>query len=113
QLGSAGIPPAVGAALAQSGGAEALTGVGGGAAMLQSLPADVRAIVEPYLPAILDAMHGAFSVPTSNTFVLGIYAISVAAGCVLRLAGLSARAGSPLIGPASSASVRRGPPPAP
>ena len=54
------MPPRRWAALASSGGAgvAAITGVGDtGAAMLAALPADVRALVEPYIPAIVEAIH--------------------------------------------------------
>src|SRR4051812_35245479 len=62
-LGSAGLPPQVAGALAGSGGGIAqITGVGDmGAAILASLPVDIRALVEPYIPAIVSAIHEAFS----------------------------------------------------
>ena len=85
-MGSAGVPPEVGQALAGSGGLEALTGVGdAGAAILASLPAGVRAVVEPFVPAIVDAIHGAFSVATASTFAVGIGTTLLAAGLVLLL----------------------------
>ena len=85
-MGSAGVPPEVGQALAGSGGLEALTGVGdAGAAILASLPAGVRAVVEPFVPAIVDAIHGAFSVATASTFAIGIGTTLLAAGLVLLL----------------------------
>src|SRR4029453_17847505 len=53
-LGSAGLPPEVGGALAAGGGGLDLTGVGDmGAAILSSLPADARGLVEPFIPAIV------------------------------------------------------------
>src|SRR4029453_17612616 len=58
-LGSAGLPPEVGGALAAGagGGATNLTGVGDmGASILASLPADVRGLVEPFIPTIVDAI---------------------------------------------------------
>ncbi|MEW6223659.1 MAG: MDR family MFS transporter [Chloroflexota bacterium] len=85
-MGSAGVPPEVGQALAGSGGLEALTGVGdAGAAILASLPAGVRSVVEPFVPAIVDAIHGAFSVATASTFAIGIGTTLLAAGLVLLL----------------------------
>ncbi len=85
-MASAGVPPQVGGALAGSGALEALTGVGGsGAAVLASLPADVRSLVEPYVPAIVDAVHAAFSIATSSTFVIGIGTSMAAAALVLLL----------------------------
>jgi EmrB/QacA subfamily drug resistance transporter len=83
-LGSAGVPPQVGGALASAGGVQALTGVGGsGAAFLASLPAGARAEIEPFVPAIVGAVHSAFSIATSSTFVLGIGTSLLAAGLVL------------------------------
>jgi hypothetical protein len=83
-MGAAGVPPQVGEALASLGGVEALTGVGGsGAAFLASLPANVRGAVEPFVPGIVGAVHSAFSIATSSTFVLGIGTSLLAAGLVL------------------------------
>jgi hypothetical protein len=83
-LGSAGVPPEVGQAVARGGGVEALTGVGtGGASFLASLPADVRGLVEPFVPAIVDAIHSAFSIATASTFAIGIGTSLLAAALVL------------------------------
>jgi hypothetical protein len=83
-LGSAGVPPQVTQALAGSGGVEALTGVGTtGAAFLASLPADVRGLVEPFVPAIVGAIHSAFSIATASTFAIGIVTSLLAAALVL------------------------------
>jgi EmrB/QacA subfamily drug resistance transporter len=81
---AAGVPPAVAGALGASGSTGALTGVGGaGAAFLASLPADLRAIVEPLLPAITTGVHGALSVATATTFSVGIVTALAAAGLAL------------------------------
>ncbi len=56
------------------------------------MPAEARAVVEPYVPAIVGAIHEAFSIATSNTFLLGIGATAVAAGLVLLLGEAQARA---------------------
>jgi EmrB/QacA subfamily drug resistance transporter len=84
-LGSAGVPPQVGQALASGGGVQVLTGVGngGGAAFIASLPADVRGLVEPFVPAIVGAMHTAFSIATASTFAIGIATSLLAAVLVL------------------------------
>ncbi|HEU0244799.1 MAG TPA: MDR family MFS transporter [Candidatus Limnocylindrales bacterium] len=83
-LSTAGVPPGVGSALAQSGATQALTGVGdAGAALLASLPADVRGLVEPYVPAIVDAIHSALSIAIASTFVVGIGSTAIAACLVL------------------------------
>jgi hypothetical protein len=41
--------------------------------------------VEPFLPAIVGAMHAAFSISTGSTFTIGIVATGAAAGLVLLL----------------------------
>jgi hypothetical protein len=84
-LAANGVPAEVGMALAGSGGAsEALTGVGDtGAALLASVPPETRALVEPYVPAIVDAIHQAFSLATASTFTIGIATTVVAAGLAL------------------------------
>jgi hypothetical protein len=70
--------------LANAGGVEALTGVGSGsAAFLASLPADVRGLVEPFVPAIVGAIHSAFSIATASTFAIGIGTSLLAAVLVL------------------------------
>ncbi len=72
QLGSAGVPPAVGGALANSGGLDSLTGVGDlGAAILAAIPDAAREGVRPFVPAIVDAIHAALSIAISNTFAIG------------------------------------------
>ena len=87
QLAAKGVPPEVGGALAGSGGGlDSLTGVGDlGAAILSAMPEAVRAQVQPFIPAIVDALHGSFSIATANTFTLGIGATLVAAALVLFL----------------------------
>ncbi len=87
QLTAKGVPPEVGGALAGAGGGlDSLTGVGDlGAAILGAMPEAVRAQVQPFIPAIVDAIHGSFSIATANTFLLGIGATLVAAGLVLLL----------------------------
>jgi EmrB/QacA subfamily drug resistance transporter len=83
-LGSAGVPPQIGQALAAGGGVDALAGVGGGgASFLATLPPDVRGLVEPFAPAIVDAFHSAFTVATASTFAIGIATSVIAAGLVL------------------------------
>jgi hypothetical protein len=94
-LGAAGVPPQVGQALAGAVGAGALTGVGdAGAAILASLPADVRGLVEPFVPAIVDAIHAAFSIASASTFAIGIGTTLLAAALVLLLREAPATAGA-------------------
>jgi EmrB/QacA subfamily drug resistance transporter len=93
QLGAAGIPAEVGGALGAGGGLDALTGVGDlGTAILAATPDAVRAQVEPFVPAMVDAIYRAFSIATSSTFALGIGAALVAAGLVLLLREVPMRA---------------------
>jgi EmrB/QacA subfamily drug resistance transporter len=100
QLGAASVPPEVGRALAAGGGLDALTGVGDlGTAILAATPEAVRAGVEPFLPAIVDAIYRAFSIATSSTFVLGIAAALVAGGLVLLLREVPMRAFEPTDAP--------------
>jgi EmrB/QacA subfamily drug resistance transporter len=95
-LGSAGVPPQVGQALANAGGVQALTGVGSGsAAFLASLPADVRGLVEPFVPAIVGAIHSAFSIATASTFAIGIGTSLLAAVLVLLFREAPATASEP------------------
>ena len=83
-LGGAGVPATVGQALAGPGGLQALTGVGsGGGAFLASLPGGARAAVEPFVPAIVGAVHSAFSIATASTFAIGIGTSLLASGLVL------------------------------
>ena len=84
-IAASGIPPEVGGALAAGGGGtQNLTGVGDmGAAILASLPADAQAAVAPFIPAIVGAVHQAFSIATASTFAIGIVTSLAAAGLVL------------------------------
>jgi EmrB/QacA subfamily drug resistance transporter len=95
-LASAGVPQDVGQVLASGGGVQALTGVGdGGATFLASLPADVRGLVEPFVPAISGAVHQAFSIATASTFAIGIVTSLAAAGLVLLFREAPATASRP------------------
>jgi hypothetical protein len=114
QLASAGVPPEVGGALAGGGGGglNALTGVGDlGAAILAAIPEAARSQVEPFVPAIVDAIYQAFSIATANTFLLGIGAALIAAGAVLLLREAPARATEPAAAgePVATATTERTP----
>ena len=39
--------------------------------------------MEPYIPAIVEAIHSALSIATASTFVVGIVGTVIAAGLVL------------------------------
>ena len=87
QLAAASVPPQIVDALPRSGVAmQQLTGVGNlGQAILASAPASARAQLEPFVPAIVDAIHRAFSLATASTFVFGIVGAVVAVVVVLFL----------------------------
>ena len=88
------MPGEVAGALAGSGGGgiAAVTGVGDtGAALLASLPDAVRGVVAPYVPAIVDAIHQAFSVATASTFAVGIATCVAASLLVLAFREAPAR----------------------
>ncbi|MEK6206023.1 MAG: hypothetical protein AABM32_00105 [Chloroflexota bacterium] len=70
-----------------------LSGVGDlGQAILAAAPAAARAQLEPFVPAIVDAIHRAFSIATASTFTFGIAAAAVALIVVAFLRETPARA---------------------
>jgi MFS family permease len=81
-LSGQGVPPDLAAGLTSGSGAvasEAATNLGDlGAAILAALPADARALVEPFIGAIVAGMHEAFSLATASAFWLGIGAVLAA-----------------------------------
>ena len=84
QLVAAGVPPEL--AAAGGGQLDAATAVGDlGAAILAQVPEAFRAQVEPFIPAIVDAIHQAVSIATAITFYVGVAASLLAA---LLVAGL-------------------------
>jgi|GEM_PF-3116007 len=84
QLLTAELPSEVTTAMA-SGGLDPnlFTSVGDlGGKILGSLPTDLRALFEPHIGGIVEAIYRAFSIATANTFTLGIVTALVAAGLV-------------------------------
>ncbi len=78
---SSSVPPQVAAGFAGSGSTAIgqLSGVGDlGQAILAAAPAAARAQLEPFIPAIVEAIHRAFSIATASTFTFGIAAAAVA-----------------------------------
>src|SRR6188472_463515 len=77
-MAAAGVPQPVldGFAQASSSGTVdlgQLTGVGDmGAALLAAIPAQFQAAVAPYIDAMVEGIHGAFSLATAQTFWLGV-----------------------------------------
>ena len=56
-----------------------------GVAILSGLPDEARAVVEPYIGAIVSGMHEAFSLATGSSFLLGIGAVVLASLVLLPL----------------------------
>ena len=92
---SSSVPPQVASAFggSASGTISQLTGVGDlGQAILAAAPLAARAQLEPFVPAIVDAIHRAFSIATASTFTFGIAAALVAVIVVAFLRESPARA---------------------
>jgi hypothetical protein len=77
-----GVPEALASRMTSGRGAvasEASTNVGDlGAQILAALPPEARAVVEPFIGGIVEAMHEAFSLATGTAFWIGIAAVAVA-----------------------------------
>lgn len=57
-----------------------LTGVGDmGAAILAAVPAAFQDAIKPFIPAMVEGIHGAFSLATAQTFWLGVAGAALAA----------------------------------
>ena len=85
QIAATGVPAELAGTFAKGGGSALnnLSGVGDlGARILASIPADSKAQVEPLIPLIVKGIHEAFSIATSETFILGIGAALVGAALV-------------------------------
>ena len=84
QMTAAGVPQPVldGFTQASSSGSfdfSALTGVGDqGAALLKAIPPQFQAAVQPFIGAMVEGIHGAFSLATAQTFWLGVVGAIVA-----------------------------------
>jgi len=93
---SSSVPPQVTAGFAGGGGNAILgqlTGVGDlGQAILAAAPVAARAQLEPFVPAIVDAIHRAFSIATASTFTFGIGAAALVLIVVAFLRETPARA---------------------
>jgi EmrB/QacA subfamily drug resistance transporter len=84
QMTAAGVPQPILAGLAQGAGGgfdtNQLTGVGDlGAAILASVPPQFQDAVRPAIPAMVEGIHGAFSLAVGATFWLGVVGSIVAA----------------------------------
>ncbi|MGH2463481.1 MAG: MDR family MFS transporter [Candidatus Limnocylindria bacterium] len=84
QLESVGVPPEFAGQLAGGDALNNLAGVGDlGAAILAQVPPAFQDQVEPFIPAIVNAIHTAFSIATSATFTIGVVTSLLAAAVVL------------------------------
>jgi len=78
QMTAAGVPAQVvtGFGQASSSGAldfNKLTGVGDlGTAILNSIPAQFRSAIEPFIPQVVTGIHEAFSLAVAQTFWIGV-----------------------------------------
>jgi hypothetical protein len=86
QMEAVGVPAAFADQFA-AGGASSLNQLSGlgdlGAAILAQVPPAFQAQVEPFIPAIVSAIHTAFSIATSATFSIGVVTSVLAAAVVL------------------------------
>ena len=86
QMSAAGVPEPIVTGFSSGGGGTLndISGVGDlGASILADVPAQFQAQVEPFVPAIVDGIHQAFSIATAATFGVGILTALVAALVVL------------------------------
>jgi MFS family permease len=78
QMTAAGVPTLVTDGFTQAGNSGAidfsqLTGVGDmGQALLAAIPAQFQSTVAPFIDAMVEGIHGAFSLATAQTFWLGV-----------------------------------------
>jgi hypothetical protein len=78
QMSAAGVPPQIvdGFAQASSSGTidlSKLTGVGDmGQLILAQIPAQAQDAIKPFIAAMVEGIHGAFSLATAQTFWLGV-----------------------------------------
>ena len=117
RMSANGVPEALASGMTSGSGAvasEASTNVGDlGAQILAALPPEARAVVEPFIGGIVEAMHEAFSLATGTAFWIGIAAVAVAFLVLLplretrlpleRLAEICGRAAAPSAPPREGA----------
>jgi EmrB/QacA subfamily drug resistance transporter len=109
QVAAADVPPQLAEMMAGGGlGTDQLTAVGDlGATILAGVPEAFRAQVEPFIPALVNAIYEAFTLATAGTFTVGIVCSLLAAGLVLLLREAPVTEGSPAT--ASMATAADGP----
>lgn len=98
QMLAAGVPQPVvdGFGQASAGGQldlSQLTGVGDmGAAILAAIPAAFQDAVKPFIPAMVEGIHGAFSLATAQTFWLGVIGAILGVGAAVAIKEIPLRA---------------------
>jgi hypothetical protein len=98
-MAAAGVPAQVvtGFGQASSSGAldfNKLTGVGDlGTAILNSIPAQFRSAIEPFIPQVVTGIHQAFSLAVAQTFWIGVGAAAIAAVAAAGMRELPLRKG--------------------
>jgi MFS family permease len=87
RLDAAGVPAQVTSGILSGGGQTTLNNLGGvgdlGATILAQVPEQFRALVAPFIDAIVSGIYQAFSVATAAAFVVGIFTALAAALVVL------------------------------
>lgn len=86
QMAAAGVPDQIVSGFSSGGGSTLndLSSVGDlGSSILSQVPEQFRALVEPFIPAMVDGIHEAFSLATAATFGVGIVTALLAALLVL------------------------------
>ena len=95
QLTAAGVPAQIIQGFQQGGGSfdmNTLTGVGNmGDAILAAIPPQFVEAVRPFVPNIVEGIHGAFSLAVGQTFYLGVIGAVVAAVAALAIKELPLR----------------------
>jgi MFS family permease len=98
QMSAAGVPAQVLAGFGQASGGggfdlNSLTGVGDmGAAILASVPAQFQELIKPVIPAMVEGIHGAFSLAVAQTFYLGVVGAIIAAVAAVAIKEIPLRA---------------------
>jgi len=96
QMTAAGVPSQIVQGFQQGQGTfdiNNLTGVGNlGNAILAAVPPQFVEVVRPFVPNIIEGIHGAFSLAVGQTFYLGVFGAVVAAIAALAMKELPLRA---------------------
>ena len=96
QMTAAGVPSQIVQGFQQGQGTfdiNNLTGVGNlGNAILAAVPPQFVEVVRPFVPNIIEGIHGAFSLAVGQTFYLGVFGAAVAAVAALAIKELPLRA---------------------